>query len=304
MHQGAVERNRVVDFELVPPPIRERRSHGTVLRHLLGDFVAFKDVLECSDRDIEVVQRSDQCEDFILAIAVTMNPTVTVDDLQNRIEFQVLARRYSLACCFPGLPLLLVLFRRDECVAHDLFDAQSRLRIASPMVLAPVALFDVLAEREFDALRRFGELHLFGEHAPAEFEDLVLASDRIGRTMQDVGRGYAASELTINRNVGRIDKVSNANFRRDRLRALVHTAVGCHVRMAVDDARREVLSFRIDTFRTFGDLEFGADANNLPFPNEDRSIFQDSLRPAGPNGCVFDENGSLRSVGVSDPVST
>ena len=43
--------------------------------------------------------------------------------------------------------------------------------------------------------------------------------------MQDIRRGHTTSELPIDGDVGRINKVTNANFRCDRLRAcLLYTS--------------------------------------------------------------------------------
>ena len=64
--------------------------------------------------------------------------------------------------------------------------------------------------------------------------------------MQDVCRRRAAGELAIDARAIGIDHVPNPHHRRHRERALVDVAVDAGVRVAVDDAGRDVLAGGVD----------------------------------------------------------
>ena len=57
--------------------------------------------------------------------------------------------------------------------------------------------------------------------APAQLHDRVLAADRVGRAVQDVGRRRPARELAVDRDVERVDDVLDPHLGRDGVRALV-----------------------------------------------------------------------------------
>ena len=64
--------------------------------------------------------------------------------------------------------------------------------------------------------------------------------------MQNVRCSDSTGELSIDRDIVRIDHVTDPNLRRDRLAAFVDAAVGGHVRVAVDDTGRNMSAFTVD----------------------------------------------------------
>ncbi len=89
MHERSVEWYRIKDLHLVSPPVREGRTRGAVLGHCISHFVSLEDVLQRSDRDVVLFQQSEERKNLVLAITMTMNPTLSFENLGNRIQFQV-----------------------------------------------------------------------------------------------------------------------------------------------------------------------------------------------------------------------
>ena len=63
-------------------------------RELLGDLVPLEDVLERADPEAEVLGDPHQHEDLVLTVAVTVNQTITRQDLGQRLEFKVSSHRH------------------------------------------------------------------------------------------------------------------------------------------------------------------------------------------------------------------
>ncbi len=101
MHDCAGIGNGVVHFKFVSPPVSERGTHRAVLRHRVGDFVAFQYVLERADGNLVIVQNPNQREYFVLPVAVTMNPAITSDNFTQRVEFQISPGWQSLTAFLP-----------------------------------------------------------------------------------------------------------------------------------------------------------------------------------------------------------
>ena len=144
-------------------------------------------------------------------------------------------------------------------------------------------MFDVFSESELNSLRGFGELHVFARHTPAKLDDLVLATDRIRRTVQNVGGGDTACQLSINRDVIGIDEVTNADFARDGLRGFVDSAIRRHVRMAVNDPGRNVHSLHVNDLSFLGDFHVLANGHDAPVVDHQGSVFDDAFRAARPD---------------------
>ena len=104
--------------------------------------------------------------------------------------------------------------------------------------------------------------------------------------MQNIGRRHSTRQLAIDRNIIRIDKIPDANFACNRLCGLVHTAISRHMRMTINDARRDMHSADINHFRTVRNFDVFADVNNSAFTHNQGSIVNHTQWPAGPNGCM------------------
>ena len=86
----------------------------------------------------------------------------------------------------------------DESVVEKCFHAHACLRKARCFFVAPVGLLHVFAEGKLDPRRRVGKFQSIRWRAVAEFDDLVLPANGIGRAMQEIGSGESAGELAIN----------------------------------------------------------------------------------------------------------
>ena len=171
-----------------------------------------------------------------------MDETLAVEHFGQRFELQIAAEGQRIFALRGGD----IFLRGAKTIADNFFHAHARLRITRGETFAPVRLLDVFAQREFHALRRVGEFHFFRQRAPAEFHDLVLSADRIGRAVEQIRTRQAAGQLAINLDVSRIDHIADAHFAGHRVRAFIHAATDGGVRMAIDDAGRDVQTFAID----------------------------------------------------------
>ena len=290
VHESAVVGNRIVDLELVRPPVRKSRPHSSVTSHRIGHLVSLQDVLESPNAHVELVQCANQRQDFVLSVAVTMDPAFPVEYFGDRVQLQVAPRRDSSLRSTPLRPPLSVCGGGFQLITHDLLHAHPRLRISRGVLVAPVALFHVFAKGKLDAGRRFRELHLFGQGAPPQFDDLILAADRICRTVQNVGRRDASGQLTVNVDIVGIDEISDSHFSSHRLRALVHASVGGHVRMAIDNARRQMFAATVDYRGAGGRLNVGTHREDPPTANQYRSVLQNAAWAAGPDRSVLEQH--------------
>jgi hypothetical protein len=189
---------------------------------------------------------------------------VCLQDFRNRVELQITSWRQSVAGPLPALQLLAVVPGGLKGITHQLLHTHPRLGIPRRVVVAPVGLLDVFPERKLDPLRRRRQLHLFRQPPPAEFDHLILAADRIRRAVQDVGRGHAAGKLPVDRDVIGVDEVADPHLSGDGLRAFVDPAIGRHVGMAVDDARRDMPACEVNHHRVRRHLQILPHGVNLP----------------------------------------
>lgn len=84
-----------------------------------------------------------------------------------------------------------------EVVIINLLHPHPRLGEAHRLAVAPIGLLDILAQGKLDEGIRIGDLHLLRGHAPTELDDAALASDRVGRTVQDLTRCHPASQVAV-----------------------------------------------------------------------------------------------------------
>ena len=70
VHDGGVIGNGVFGLDLVGPPVGERRAADAVLRHLVGDLVAFEHVLERRDLEAHLLGQTHQHQRFVGAIGM------------------------------------------------------------------------------------------------------------------------------------------------------------------------------------------------------------------------------------------
>ena len=121
----------------------------------------------------------------------------------------------------------------------------------------------VFAERELDAGSGAFEDHALRVLAPAHLERQRLAADGVGGAVQDVGRGHAAGQRAIDRDVLGVDDVLDIDHRGDADAAFVDAAIAGDVRVAVDDAGDHVLVGGIDDLGAGGLHDLLADLGDL-----------------------------------------
>ena len=135
------------------------------------------------------------------------------------------------AACTPimrrvvGVPGGLVLFGLVEGIHVDLLDPGPRLRETDRVVHART--LDVLAQGEFDEAVGAVDQHLARGRAPTHLDQGRLTTDRVGRTVQQLGGSDATGQLPVDVDVLGIDHVTHAD----------HARIGGDV---VDAAERQV----------------------------------------------------------------
>ena len=95
---------------------------------------------------------------------------------------------------------------------------------------------------KFDESGPVLKFHVLRRITPAEFEQLRLAADGIGRAMKNMATGDAAGQLAVNVGVFRIDYIGDAHFGAAFLRTFVDAAGHGDMRVLVDNARSEVFA--------------------------------------------------------------
>src|SRR5690348_13883892 len=182
-----------------------------------------------------------------------MHQPLAFQHLDQRLELEIAARWDRLFATrhlrVVILPLLLIDFRFGERFTDHILHAHARSWIpevaGGPEAVGIAGALRVLAERKLDPRHRALEDHVVGILAPAHLEDSTLAADRVGAAMQNIGRGDTARQRAIDLDVLRIEYIFDAYHRGNRDAAFVD-AVGGNVRMAIDNARHDVLPARID----------------------------------------------------------
>ena len=158
-HDRGVVRDRVVRLDLVAPPVGERGRAGAVRGDLLRDLVALEHVLEGGDLEAHLLGDPDHHQDLVGAVAVRVDEPLAFEDLDQRFELQVAARRERVGVGGLGLlvvlPGLLIRLGARERVADHVLDALPRDRVAArPGDLRLRDVLRVLAEGELDAGHR------------------------------------------------------------------------------------------------------------------------------------------------------
>jgi hypothetical protein len=257
------------------------------VRHdLLRDFVAFEHVLQRRDLETELVGDAQEHEDLVGAIGMRVHQPLAFENLDERLELQIPPRRDDLFARLLApivvLPVLLVCLGADERVADDVLDAHARAGIAgrrsSRRAGAAAAALGIFAERELDARHRALEDEVLRTGlAPAQFDHLILAANRVGAAVEHVRDRQAAGEVAVDVDVGRREHVLDPGHRAHR-RAPFVDRVGGDVRVAVDDARRDELAGGVDDLGAGGNGDVRADCRHLAVAQDDRSVLN---RPLG-----------------------
>ena len=142
MHHRPVVWDRVIHFEFVGPPIREGRSTGIDLNHCVCDLIAFEDVLEGGDVEVQASGQAGEHENLILAVGMDVHISVPF-----RISRVASSRRFFRGCATAKISPFPFIFRGClETAFHELLHAHAGLRIAHGVVVAPVALLNIFPE--------------------------------------------------------------------------------------------------------------------------------------------------------------
>ena len=152
-----------------------------------------------------------------------MYPPLAVKNFYDGIEFQIPMRWYEVRILLRLIHLLLVVLCSTKFIPDDLLYTHPRLRIARRILVTPVGLFYVLAERKFYPLRGTAEFHFIGKHAPSQFYNLILTSNRIRRAVQEVCDRQATCQFPVHSNVIAVDNVADSHLRGNCLPCFIHT---------------------------------------------------------------------------------
>ena len=79
-HARGVKGGRIVGFDLVSPPIRERRSSTAVAVHLRDHAITLEHVLQYADAVAIVLRHGQQAQNLVCPIAVAVDPNLAVMD--------------------------------------------------------------------------------------------------------------------------------------------------------------------------------------------------------------------------------
>ena len=325
MVHGACVGDGVGDLDFVGPPVGEDGGADGVLFDDLGDLVGLEPVLEGADLKAELLGDAAEHEDLVLAVGVAVDESVAGEDLGESFEFEVageveyFASKHSsffvlflsrdpvsmfistiLAKCFiSGFYRILndcVLTGFGEAVAHGGFDAHAGLGVAGGVVVAPVGLFDIFAQRELDAGLCALEVHVlwFGT-APAEFDGFGLSAHRVCRAVEELCGGEPAGEFAVEADVSRVEGVFDAALGGDGLSGFVDAeAEETGVGVGVDEAGGDVFASGVDG-EIDGDLWIGTGSElaDLAVADDDPCVFEDAVDGLCPDGGVVDQDGIL-----------
>ena len=290
VHDRRVVGNRVLGLDLVGPPVGERRAARAVLRHFVSHLVALEHVLEGGNLEAHLFSEPDEHQRFVGAIGVGVHQALAFEDLDQRLELQIASRhRRVLArflAAFVVQPLFLVDLGAAERIADHELGAGARNRIAARSGLPELPhVFRILAERELDARRSAFEDQPARVLAPAQFDHLVLAADRVGAAVQHVRHRQAAGEVAIDCDVGRVEDVLDPRHRAHRRAALVDRFRG-NVRVRVDDAGRDESPGGVDNLRARRYRRAGSADRGDPAVADDHHAVLDGAARDGQNGAA------------------
>src|SRR3712207_4939979 len=194
----------------------------------------------------------------VCAVAVRVNPAPAFENLDERLQLQVPARRYHVLLAARRaravlVPVALVVARAGEGVADGLFDAHARRRVARLQAgYVEVRALRVLAERELDAGRSARDGEVRRRMSPLELDGRAQAPDCVARAVQKERGRRASGELSVDVYGGRVEYVLRARHRGDGLCALVDRAVHHRVRVRVDDTGEDELARAVYDARARG----------------------------------------------------
>ena len=298
VHERAGVGDGVEDLELVRPPIGEGGGAGAVAGDLVGHLVAFEDVLEGGDADVEGLHGAEEGEDFVLAIGVAMDEAGALEDLGEGLEFEVATRGGGLLPGIaPALPFGGVVAGGGEAVDVEGAHAHARLGEAGRVAVAGVGLLHVLAEGELDAGGGVREDEPRRGLAVAELDDAILAADGVGGPVEEVDGGDAPGELLVDVLGLGVDDVGDAHHGGAGKRSLVHRPEDHGVRVAVDDAGRDVPAGCVDHQDPLRQRRRLRSDRRDATADGQQGAADDALGGAGPEGGVAHEDGGRMEQG-------
>ncbi len=251
--------------------------------NLLRDLVALQHVLERCDLEAHLFGNPNQHQDLVGTIAVRVHEPLALEHLDERLELHValgrndvLARGLLLVVRLPGL---LIGLRARERVTNHVLDTHPRDRIPAGPGLAELAhVLRILAERELDARRRSLEDEVLRARLPPpQLDYLILATNRVGASVEHVGGRQAASQIAIDVDVGGVEDVAHPRHGTDGRSSLVDGVVA-DVRVAVDQAWRDEPSGHVNDLGIGRDGDVRADRGNLAVAKKDGAVRNRPLR--------------------------
>src|SRR4030095_11583110 len=107
-----------------------------MLRNFVRDFVALEHMLQRPDFDAKTFHQPQESEDLVLAIRVTVNPALALDNFSNGLEFKVTANRSAVWL----LPFIQIPTRRREPVGQKRLHSHPALGETRHVPFSPIRL--------------------------------------------------------------------------------------------------------------------------------------------------------------------
>ena len=117
-------------------------------------------------------------------------------------------------------------------------------------------------------------------------DDNRLATDHVGRTMQQERSRDSTSQPAVDRLVLVIERINHHHLRRDRTGGLVHVIVKCDVRMGVDNSWREIFTAGINDRRSRRGFQISSHCCDLAVFDIDAAILNVSMCDGHHHGII------------------
>ena len=263
-------------------------------RNLIRYFVGFQTVLQRANPHPKPLHQPEQHQDFILTIGVGMDQAPALDDFTDGFKFKVAARNQA-ASRPVSFPVLEIVSGGGEAVGDKGLHPHAGLRKARCDMIAPVGLFWIFAQREFDPRRSVAENQILGRIPVTEFDDAVLPVNRIGRAVKQVGGCHASGQLLVQIGRLRIHHIPDSDHRGRGKTHFIDVAQYGGVAVTIDNAGGDMPSGSIKDQCVGGRGSWRSSGQDFTTGNEQLRIGENARRPARPDRGVADQE--RRGVG-------
>ena len=154
------------------------------------------------------------------------------------------------------------------------------------MIFAAVNALGIFSTGELNGSGRSWEEHGIAAGAIFVLDDDRLATDHVGRTMQQERSRDSTSQPTVDRLVLVIERIDHHHLRRDRTGGLVHVIVKRDMRMGVDNSWREIFTAGINDRRSRRGFQISSHCCDLAVFDVDAAILNVSMCDGHHDGII------------------